>query len=133
MSVIASPEATSARAEDLKALPAWPALKSAVIELQQLQAQDGSVPEPANHGQARDCVSSITRAIEEMRAHLLHDSEYLGLLVQDFRRWESKGFAKPDFLDSLVAFHPERQRINGLPHLVVFPDVYTERQHEPLL
>ena len=35
------------------------------------------------------------------------------------------GFGVPDFLDSLVAFHPERHRVDGLTHLVVFP-MYTQ-------
>ena len=34
MSVIANPEVTTTRAEDVKALPAWLALKAAVIGLQ---------------------------------------------------------------------------------------------------
>ena len=53
MSVIANLEVTATQAEDLKALPAWQALKAAVIGLQQVQVQDGSVPEPADHDQAR--------------------------------------------------------------------------------
>ena len=31
----------------------------------------------------------------------------------------------PDFLDSLLAFRPETQRLDGLRHLVVFP-MYTQ-------
>src|SRR5688500_16787638 len=125
MSVIAHPEVTTTRAEDLKALPAWPALKAAVIGLQQVQAQDGSVPEPANHDRARQNVSTITGSIEDLRPHLPHDAEYLELLVQDFRWWAPEGSGVPDFLDSLAAFHPEQWRIDGLPHLVVFP-MYTQ-------
>ena len=34
MSVIANPEVTTTQAEDVKALPAWQALKAAVIGLQ---------------------------------------------------------------------------------------------------
>src|SRR3712207_5792151 len=101
MSVIAHPEVTAARAEGLKALPSWQALKAAVIGLQQVQAQDGSVPEPADHQQAGQAVSTITGSIEDLRPHLPHDTEYLELLVQDFRRWASEGFVVPDFLDSL--------------------------------
>ena len=125
MSVIANPEVTSIRADGLKALPAWQALKRAVIGLQQVQAQDGSVPEPAHHDQARLNVSTITGSIEDLRPHLPHDIEYLGLLVQDFNRWESECFGVPDFLNSLIAFHPEQWRTDGLPHLVVFP-MYTQ-------
>lgn len=46
-------------------------------------------------------------------------------LAQDFQRWASGGFVVPDFLDSLVAFHPEQWRTDGLAHLVVFP-MYTQ-------
>ena len=35
------------------------------------------------------------------------------------------GFGVPDFLDSLVEFHPEQHRVDGLRHLVVFP-MYTQ-------
>jgi hypothetical protein len=124
MSVTAEP-AVITRAEDLKAIPAWQALKDAVIDLQQVQVQDGSVPDSAQHDRARASVRTITAAIEELSASLPHDAEYLELLVKDFDRWESEGFGVPDFLDSLVAFHPEHARINGLPHLVVFP-MYTQ-------
>ncbi len=74
MSVIANPEVTTTRAEDLKALPAWQALKAAVIGLQQVQVQDGSVPEPADHDQARQNVGIITDSINDLRPHLPHDS-----------------------------------------------------------
>ena len=87
--------------------------------------QDGSVPEPADHDQARQNVGIITDSISDLRPHLPHDRDYLELLVKDFRRWASEGFVVPDFLDSLVAFHPEQWRIDGLPHLVVFP-MYTQ-------
>ena len=125
MSVIANPEVTTTRAEDLKALPSWQALKAAVIGLQQVQVQDGSVPEPADHDHARQNVGIITDSINDLRPHLHHDRDYLELLVQDIQRWASEGFVVPDFLDSLMAFHPEQWRIDGLPHLVVFP-MYTQ-------
>ena len=67
MSVIANPEVTTIRAEDLKALPAWRALKAAVIGLQQVQVQEGSVPEPADHDQARQNVGIITDSINDLR------------------------------------------------------------------
>ncbi|MET0353219.1 MAG: DUF6421 family protein, partial [Plantibacter flavus] len=66
-----------------------------------------------------------------------HDAEYLDALVADFDRWERDGFGVPDFLDSLVAFHPERHRVDGLAHLVVFPMVTqngsTDRHIEAVL
>ena len=45
--------------------------------------------------------------------------------MKDFTRWSDGGFAEPDFLDSLGAFHPEIQRVDGREHLVVFP-MYTQ-------
>lgn len=124
MSVTAKAESAT-RVEDLKALPAWQDLKASAIELQQVQAKDGSVPDSAHHDQARSNIGTIVASIEELSAYLPHDAEYLDLLVKDFLRWASEGLGVPDFLDSLVAFHPEQWRINGLPHLVVFP-MYTQ-------
>ena len=46
-------------------------------------------------------------------------------MVKDFTRWADGGFGVPDFLDSLVAFHPEIGRVDGREHLVVFP-MYTQ-------
>ncbi|MFK0007850.1 DUF6421 family protein [Paenarthrobacter sp. NPDC090520] len=112
-------------AEDLRTQPAWTTLKSAAIKLQQLQIQDGSIPEASNHEEARRNVSIIIASIEVLRSFLLHDAEYLDRLVDDFQKWDASGFGTPDFLDSLVAFQPERARVNGLPHLVVFP-MYTQ-------
>ena len=42
-------------------------------------------------------------------------------LGADLRAWVDAGFAKPDFLRSLEAFRPERDRRDGIEHLVVFP------------
>ena len=124
MSVTAKTESAT-RVEELRALPAWQNLKAAVIELQQIQAKDGSVPDFVHHDQARSNIGTIVASVEELAAYLPHDAEYLDLLVKDFLRWASEGQGVPDFLDSLLAFHPEQWRINGLPHLVVFP-MYTQ-------
>ncbi len=113
------------RAEELKNLSAWIALKAAAVELQGVQVKDGSIPADADHDAARSQVSIIVDSLHEFRALLPHDAQYLELLAQDFRRWESAGFGVPDFLDSLVAFHPEHSRVDGLLHLVVFP-MYTQ-------
>ncbi len=58
-------------------------------------------------------------------AILPHDAEYLRAAGDDFRRWADGGFEVPDFLDSLAAFQPQRERVDGLRHLVVFP-MYTQ-------
>ncbi|HEY4992835.1 MAG TPA: DUF6421 family protein [Nakamurella sp.] len=105
--------------------PAWQQLKAAVTSIQALQAADGSVPDPADHHRAAALVATITAAISDISPHFEHDVDYLAALVKDFTRWADGGFTVPDFLDSLNAFHPETQRVDGREHLVVFP-MYTQ-------
>ncbi|MGV9194648.1 DUF6421 family protein [Microbacterium sp. MC2] len=119
--VIGEPEVV----EDIAAGPAWRSLKQAATDLQALQAQDGSVPDPADHAAARDLVARITAAIDELAPAFPHDAAYLAASVRDFTRWADEGFGLPDFLDSLVAFQPQQHRVDGLAHLVVFP-MYTQ-------
>ena len=109
----------------LAGAPAWVALKSAATQLAGLQVKDGSVPESADHASARGHISSIQSAITELTPFFEHDRAYLDLLVSDFDKWVESGLGVPDFLDSLMAFTPQDQRINGLGHLVVFP-MYTQ-------
>ncbi len=111
--------------EDIATGPAWRSLKQAATDLQSLQAQDGSVPDPADHDAARSLVGRITAAIDELAPQFSHDAEYLAASVRDFARWVDGGFGVPDFLDSLVAFQPQQHRVDGLAHLVVFP-MYTQ-------
>ena len=100
---------------------AWSHLKAAIAALQPLQAADGSVPEIIDHPVATGLVVDILAAVAELAPRFPHDAEYLAALLADFHRWRSGGFGVPDFLDSLTEFHPERHRIDGLEHLVVFP------------
>jgi hypothetical protein len=104
---------------------AWRALKDAAIALQDIQAQDGSVPEPADHADARAYVQAIVEAIRSLSPWFPHDAEYLAASAHDFERWADGGFAVPDFYDSLVAFQPQEHREDGIRHLVVFP-MYTQ-------
>ncbi|MCZ2403819.1 hypothetical protein IV498_11640 [Paenarthrobacter sp. Z7-10] len=103
----------------------WRALKAAATALQALQVKDGSVPEQTDHEAAGALIATITNSIQALTLHFPHDADYLQLLVQDFERWSGEGLGVPDFLDSLLAFQPQKQRINGLTHLVVFP-MYTQ-------
>ena len=105
--------------------PAWLALKDAATALQQLQAQDGSVPETAYHAEARVLAATVTAAIRTLAPLFPHDAAYLAASVVDVERWADDGFGVPDFLDSLVAFQPQEHRVDGLQHLVVFP-MYTQ-------
>ncbi|GAA4267803.1 DUF6421 family protein [Frondihabitans peucedani] len=119
--IIGEPEVV----EDARTSAAWLDLKAAAIALQSLQAQDGAVPDEAAHAEATSLVRRITSAIAILTPAFEHDRAYLERLVVDFDRWAGSGFGVPDFHDSLVAFHPQRDRVDGLRHLVVFP-MYTQ-------
>ncbi|WP_431804535.1 DUF6421 family protein [Microbacterium sp. bgisy203] len=105
--------------------PAWLALKDAATAVQPLQAQDGSIPDSADHPDASRLVETVIASIETLAPLFPHDAAYLEASVADLRRWEDEGFGVPDFLDSLVAFQPQEHRVDGLAHLVVFP-MYTQ-------
>ncbi len=105
--------------------PAWADLKAAVTDLRALQVGDGSVPETSDHASAAAHVGRIVAGIEALAPSLPHDADYLEALVKDFGRWADGGFEVPDFYDSIVAFAPAQHRVDGLPHLVVFP-MYTQ-------
>lgn len=116
---------TPATAATVELSPAWLRLKDAATALQALQTQDGSVPDAADHAEARALVEVIIEAILELTPLFPHDAEYLSASRHDFERWADGGFGIPDFLDSLVAFQPQQHRIDGIRHLVVFP-MYTQ-------
>jgi hypothetical protein len=111
--------------EVLEDTPAWLTLKAAVTQLRSLQVQDGSIPAPEDHPLAQTLVVTIAEQLEAFVAALPHDAEYLEASARDFRLWASNGFGIPDFLDSLSAFQPQLNRVDGLRHLVVFP-MYTQ-------
>ena len=104
---------------------AWHALKDAAIALQDIQAQDGSVPDTEDHGDARACVETIVESIRMLSPRFPHDVQYLAANAHDFERWADSGFGVPDFYDSLVAFQPQLHREDGIRHLIVFP-MYTQ-------
>ncbi|GIH25626.1 hypothetical protein Aph01nite_39360 [Acrocarpospora phusangensis] len=98
-------------------------LKAAVEELRPLQAKDGSVP--GDKSRALALVSEIADHVVRLAPRFPHDAAYLEAVVADLRKWADGGLETPDFLDSLDAFHPDAQRVDGLEHLVVFP-MYTQ-------
>jgi hypothetical protein len=104
---------------------AWLNIKAAASGLQAMQIQDGSVPEAADHPAAREFAATIAREVLNLRNALPHDVAYLEAVSADFERWAAEGFGVPDFLDSLQAFQPQLDRVDGLQHLVVFP-MYTQ-------
>lgn len=109
--------------------PAWTVLKQAVEEIRPWQSKDGSIDFSAEGAPERavadGALDRVVRAVEELSPLLPHDKAYHEALVVDLRRWAEGGFAVPDFLDSLLAFHPAADRQDGLEHLVVFP-MYTQ-------
>lgn len=105
--------------------PAWRALKAAVEELRLLQDRDGSLREVADRERATALVRTMTERIAELAPRFPHDADYLAALPVDLQRWVDDGFGVPDFLDSLLAFRPDRHRVDGAEHLVVLP-MYTQ-------
>ncbi|WP_307781354.1 DUF6421 family protein [Agilicoccus flavus] len=105
--------------------PRWLDLKAAVEALRPLQVKDGSIPDAGQHGVAAALVGRVVAGIAALAPEFPHDAEYLDAVRADLARWADTGFGVPDFLDSLLAFRPERSRADGVVHLVVFP-MYTQ-------
>lgn len=109
--------------------PAWATLKSAVEEIRPWQSKDGSIDLAAEDAPtaatATAAVERVIAAVEELSPLLPHDAAYHRALALDLRRWADDGFGIPDFLDSLLAFQPAKNRADGLQHLVVFA-MYTQ-------
>jgi len=112
-------------ASQLAQHPAWLAIKQAATSLQPLQSPNGAIEDAARHDAARAHVAAITDGVRELMPAFAHDEAYLTALVADLDAWAAKGFGEPDFHDSLVAFAPQKDRRDGLTHLVVFP-MYTQ-------
>ena len=112
-------------AKDLAQSQEWEVIKSAALTLRGHQIHDGSIPEKSVHRICAIAVSGISGSLRELAKRIDHDSEYLLACADDFDRWSDQDFTVPDFYDSLAAFHPEKHRIDGLAHLVVFP-MYTQ-------
>ncbi|MFJ6795354.1 DUF6421 family protein [Streptomyces sp. NPDC091268] len=109
--------------------PAWPALKAAVEEIRPWQSKDGSIDFEGEGAPdrvaAEAAVERVVDAVETLSPLLPHAGAYHRALVADLRKWAAQDFGVPDFLDSLLAFHPAAERVDGLQHLVVFP-MYTQ-------
>jgi hypothetical protein len=102
--------------------PAWAELKAAVEELRLTQEPDGSV-DLSKHdaGRLAELVGTISSAVGTLARHFPHQKDYIDALRHDLRTWVDSDFAKPDFVRSLEAFRPERDRRHGIEHLAVFP------------
>ncbi|NYI07412.1 DUF6421 family protein [Allostreptomyces psammosilenae] len=88
-------------------------------------AQAGRAEVGAPHAVARAALAEVVASVGELAPLFPHDAAYLDALVADLERWGRDGFGVPDFLDSLLAFQPSRDRRDGREHLVVFP-MYTQ-------
>ncbi|MDO9590585.1 MAG: DUF6421 family protein, partial [Microcella sp.] len=112
-------------AAELVADPAWSRLKATAIALRPMQVHDGSIPDADHHAEAAEHVATIVEAVRHFAPLMPHDEQYLTACALDFERWADSGFVVPDFYDALDAFHPARDRRDGVAHLVVFP-MYTQ-------
>ncbi|AKU15795.1 DUF6421 family protein [Luteipulveratus mongoliensis] len=117
--------ASPTRDSETAAAPEWLRLKAAVEELRLMQAKDGSVEDAGQHPRAAELVDAMKTEIAALAPRFPHDEAYLKALPVDLTTWVESGFAKPDFLDSLMAFRPDLSREDGIEHLVVFP-MYTQ-------
>ncbi|MBC9955828.1 DUF6421 family protein [Yimella sp. cx-51] len=107
-------------------LPEWQRLKTAVLELRQMQSKDGSIDGSAHpHARAAELVEAMKAEIAALAPRFPHDADYLAALPVDLTKWVGGGFAVPDFLDSLQLFRPDLHRQDGIEHLVLFP-MYTQ-------
>lgn len=70
-------------------------------------------------------LDQVIAAVEQLSPLLPHDAAYHHALVGDLRKWADSAFDVPDFLDSLMRFHPAADRADGLQRLVLFP-MYTQ-------
>jgi hypothetical protein len=105
---------------------AWLALKDAVESLRPLQSADGSIDgDTQDLAEAARLTCVVVDSVLLLAPRFPYDQTYLATVVQDLRGWVAGGFAVPDFLDALLVFQPQNNRVDGLEHLVVF-SMYTQ-------
>jgi hypothetical protein len=102
--------------------PRWAELKRAVEELRSTQEPDGAIDLSKHEpGRLVELTDTISDAVAGLARHFPHQRDYIEVLRRDIREWVDSGFEKPAFDRSTEAFHPERDRRDGIEHLVVFP------------
>jgi hypothetical protein len=99
----------------------WQRLKAAATAFQALQQRDGSLADGADATEAGARIEQVRDAVRDLAPAFPHDAAYLDALDADLAAWAAGGFDVPDFRASLSAFSPQRDRVDGLRHLVVFP------------
>jgi Family of unknown function (DUF6421) len=117
-----APAPSPRHAEAPVAQPAWRELHDEINALALLQAPDGALRDAKGDAvTAAEHVKRVISALQALAPAFPHQAEYLQATEADLRAWADGGFAKPDFTRALAAFRPERRRIDGIEHLVVFP------------
>jgi hypothetical protein len=101
--------------------PSWLRLKAAVTAFRELQRKDGALAEGADADLAARLMTEIRDHARTLAPAFPHDAAYLTALDADLGAWADGGFDVPDFRTSLAAFNPQRDRVDGLRHLVLFP------------
>jgi hypothetical protein len=100
----------------------WSVLRDGVDRLRLRQRADGSVDLDVHDGaELAGDVEQIADAVAGLAPHFPHQDAYLRTAVADLRAWAAAGYGKPDFGASLELFRPERDRQDGIEHLVLFP------------
>ncbi|TDS79903.1 hypothetical protein CLV52_0449 [Amnibacterium kyonggiense] len=101
--------------------PSWLRLKAAVTGFRELQRKDGALAEGADTALAARLMTEIREHVRALAPTFPHDTAYFTALDADLGAWAAGGFDVPDFRTSLAAFNPQRDRVDGLRHLVLFP------------
>jgi hypothetical protein len=111
----------------LRELPlSWYTLKDRVEALRAVQAKDGSVDlDTHGVGLVKELAIAVRQAHAEVAQLHPHDAEFHMAVQVDLQKWIDGGFKTPDFLDSLMLFHPEKMRTDGLEHIICLP-FYTQ-------
>jgi len=102
--------------------PHWSTLKAEVDALRLLQRSDGSIdPGRQDRSELDGRVDRVAAAVEGLMPFFAHQADYLEAAVSDLRSWARGGYGVPDFTNALERFRPDRQRKDGIHHLVLFP------------
>jgi len=100
----------------------WISLKAEVEALRACQDADGSVALGRHERVEVDVhVEAIAASVAGLAPHFPHQAEYLAATERDLLAWRDRGYGIPDFTRALEAFRPDRQRVDGIEHLVLFP------------
>ena len=105
--------------------PAWRRLRDETDALRLLQEPGGEIDlQRRDPAEVRARVVAMTESLRALAPRFAHQREYLAQVPVDLMAWVDGGCARPDFTASLALFRPERQRRDGVEHLVLFP-MYT--------